>query len=92
MTIFGGGTIDGNILPTVTGKDLGAAATRWDGFFQDIDISASAKIPIVATSDLPAASTAMNGTILIEDNGTGNRNIIIYAGSQRFRIDGGANI
>jgi len=92
MTIFGGGSIDGNILPTQTGKDLGASATRWDAFLQDVDISVSVKIPVVATSDLPAASAAMNGIILIEDNGTGDRNIIIYAGSQRFRIDGGANI
>jgi len=92
MTIFGGGSIDGNILPTQTGKDLGAAATRWDGFLQDLDVSGTAKIPIVATSSLPAASASMNGVILIEDNGAGDRNIIIYAGSQRFRIDGGANI
>lgn len=92
MTTFSGGSIDGNILPTATGKDLGSAAQRWDAFMQDADVSGTMKIPIVATSDLPAASAAMNGTILIEDNGTGDRNIIIYVGSQRFRIDGGANI
>jgi hypothetical protein len=47
---------------------------------------------IVATANLPAASATQNGRILIEDNGTGDRNLIIYAGGQRFRIDGGANV
>jgi hypothetical protein len=46
--------------------------------------------PVVATASLPAAAAVMDGTILIEDNGTGDRNLIIYAGGQRFRIDGGA--
>jgi hypothetical protein len=32
----------------------------------------------------------MDGSVLIEDNGAGDRNLIIYAGGQRFRIDGGA--
>jgi len=49
------------------------------------------KLPIVATANLPAASTAMNGAAIIEDAGTGDRNLILYAGGQRFRIDGGAN-
>ncbi len=46
--------------------------------------------PVVATASLPAASTAMNGTMILEDAGAGDRNLIIYAGGQRFRIDGGA--
>lgn len=45
---------------------------------------------IVPTASLPAAAAAMNGHMLIEDAGAGNRNLIIYAGSERFRIDGGA--
>ena len=48
--------------------------------------------PVVATASLPAASAAMDGRILIEDAGAGNRNLIVYAGAQRFRIDGGANV
>ena len=48
-------------------------------------------IPVIATASLPAAAAALNGTIIIEDNGAGDRNIIIYAGGQRFRIDGGAS-
>jgi hypothetical protein len=45
---------------------------------------------VVATGSLPAAGASMDGHVLIEDNGTGDRNLIIYAGGQRFRIDGGA--
>ena len=47
---------------------------------------------VVLTASLPAAADAMDGTILIEDGGAGDRNLIIYAGGQRFRIDGGANV
>jgi hypothetical protein len=47
---------------------------------------------IVATANLPAAAAAQNGRLIIEDNGTGDRNLIVYAGGQRFRIDGGANV
>ncbi len=47
-------------------------------------------IPVIATASLPAAAAAEDGSIVIEDNGTGDRNLIIYAGGQRFRIDGGA--
>lgn len=47
-------------------------------------------IPIVATGNLPAAGAIEDGSILIEDNGAGDRNVIIYAGGQRFRLDGGA--
>ena len=46
---------------------------------------------IVATADLAAAATSnISGTIVIEDGGVGNRNLVIYAGGERFRIDGGA--
>lgn len=47
---------------------------------------------VVATASLPAAGAAMDGTVIIEDAGAGNRNLIIYAGGERFRIDGGANV
>jgi hypothetical protein len=46
---------------------------------------------VIATADLAAASDSLNGTVLIEDAGAGDRNLILYAGGQRFRIDGGAN-
>lgn len=47
------------------------------------------KVPVTATGSLPAAAAAMDGQIVIEDAGSGDRNLIIYAGGQRFRIDGG---
>jgi hypothetical protein len=45
---------------------------------------------VVATASLPAAGASMDGHVLIEDAGAGDRNLILYAGGQRFRIDGGA--
>ena len=48
------------------------------------------QIPVVAAGSLPVGSAALDAQIAIEDNGAGDRNLILYAGSQRFRIDGGA--
>jgi hypothetical protein len=53
-------------------------------------IAATLGTRVVATADLPAASADMNGSVLIEDAGAGDRNLIVFAGAQRFRIDGGA--
>ncbi len=47
-------------------------------------------VGIVATASLPASTTLQSGTVLIEDAGAGDRNLIIYASTERFRIDGGA--
>lgn len=44
----------------------------------------------VPTANLPAAGASNDGLVVIEDAGAGNRNLIIYAGGQRFRIDGGS--
>lgn len=44
---------------------------------------------VIATASLPAAAAAQDGRIVIEDNGAGDRNLVVYAGGQRFRIDGG---
>ena len=60
----------------------------WTGI-QEFD---KLKIEVVLTANLPAAATAQDGKILIEDGGAGDRNIIIYAGGERFRIDGGGNV
>lgn len=46
-------------------------------------------VPVVATASLPAAGASMDGTVLIENAGAGDRNVILYAEAQRFRIDGG---
>jgi len=55
-------------------------------------LSEVARHPILATADLPSAASSMNGTLYIEDAGAGDRNLILYAGGQRFRIDGGSNV
>ena len=55
-----------------------------DGSFQ------GPHLEVIATASLPAAAAAQNGRIVIEDAAVGDRNIVIYAGAQRFRLDGGA--
>jgi hypothetical protein len=47
-------------------------------------------LQVVLTAGLPAAGAVNEGLVLIEDAGTGTRNLIIYAGGQRFRIGGGS--
>ncbi len=47
-------------------------------------------IPIRTTGNLPPAGAPNNGRLVLEDVGAGDRNLIIYAGGQRFRIDGGS--
>ena len=49
-----------------------------------------AKVDVIATASLPAAHADQDGRVVIEDAGAGDRNVIVYAGAQRFRIDGGA--
>lgn len=50
------------------------------------------RAPVIATASLPAAAAREDGRIVVEDGGAGNRNLVIYGGAQRFRIDGGAAI
>lgn len=57
---------------------------------RDLRTAGRTHVSVVATASLPAAGAAEDGRILIEDNGTGDRNLVVYAGGQRFRIDGGA--
>lgn len=40
---------------------------------------------IAETASLPAAGSAMDGTMLIEDAGTNNCNIVLYKGGKRFK-------
>jgi hypothetical protein len=49
-----------------------------------------ADLPVVPTAKLPAAAPYSDGMVLIEDGGSGKRNLIIYGGGRRFRIDGGS--
>lgn len=67
--------------PQTSSQALGDNTHQWRVFHD-----------VIATGSLPAAGAAMDGTILIEDVGAGDRNLIIYAGGQRFRIDGGAAV
>lgn len=48
-------------------------------------------LPRFATADLPAAADVTWDTrVVIEDNGAGDQNLVLYSNGQRFRIDGGA--
>lgn len=49
-------------------------------------------IPVVARASLPAAGATQDGLVLVDDNGAGDRNLMIYVGGERFRIDGGAAV
>jgi hypothetical protein len=69
-----------------------AANTLTMGTGDTLEATSGLKIDVVASASLPAAGAGQNGRILIEDAGAGNRNFIIYAGGERFRIDGGANV
>jgi hypothetical protein len=57
-----------------------------------LDVPGRINAPVVATASLPAAGSQRDGSLIIEDAGAGNRNLIIYGGGERFRIDGGAAI
>ena len=71
----------GHFLPGATqARNLGSATLQWNPF-----------VSVIATASLPAAGATENGKVIIEDAGAGDRNLIIYAGNQRFRIDGGAS-
>lgn len=74
-------TIDtlGNIIPFATARTLGNSTKQWRVYNQ-----------VIATGSLPAAGASLDGVLIIEDAGAGDRNLIIYAGAQRFRIDGGS--
>lgn len=66
-------------IPQTTGQQLGAAGNQWRVFNQ-----------VVAAADLPAGGPTMNGVILIEDGGGGNRNLVFYTNDGRYRVAGGA--
>jgi len=47
----------------------------------------SERAEILLTASLPAAGSAENGRIMIEDAGANSANLVIYKGGQRFRIN-----
>ncbi|NKE69904.1 hypothetical protein [Candidatus Manganitrophus noduliformans] len=78
---------DGNLELNETAIGLRLEIEKTTG---RVKIQNKLHIPVVATGSLPAAGAAEDGSVLIEDAGAGDRNIIFYAGGQRFRIDGGS--
>jgi hypothetical protein len=98
--VVGGGT---HSLRHVSGNKAMYFANRFDdtsGTFKAPTVVAgtpfifgpeSTTAQVLPTASLPSAGTANDGRVVIEDAGTGDRNLIIYAGGQRFRIDGGAS-
>ena len=58
----------------------------------DTNRVASLFIPVVPRASLPSAASAADNLVAIDDNGSGDRNLMVYAKGQRFRIDGGSNI
>lgn len=84
----------GNAATTVTDNSTSGGFSGWDKHqrVQAGHAIARIKLPFLTTAQLPAAGNSLdNGFICIEDNGSGDRNLVFYLGGQRFRIDGGTN-
>lgn len=78
---------------SLTNKSFfGCRVQGYNGAYSHVSAAGQMDVPVIATASLPAAATAMNGAVIIEDAGAGDRNLIIYGGGERFRIDGGANV
>jgi hypothetical protein len=71
-------------------RSAGAAFSFGNAQFTETVDFTDPRILILPTASLPAAGASQNGRVVIEDAGAGDRNFIVYAGGQRFRIDGGA--
>jgi hypothetical protein len=85
----GGYTITLNTAADITLNDAAGATIVTNGNFYTGIPNGRAKTHVVATGSLPAANALWDGYMILEDAGAGDRNLIIYAGAQRFRIDGG---
>ncbi len=81
-------TVDDNVIHIGSFDDT----AEFLGAVRNNDILINAKRIPVLTASLLAAGAANDGLIIIEDGGAGDRNLIVYAGGERFRIDGGANV
>jgi hypothetical protein len=58
-----GDTMTGNLLPNATGLDLGSSSARWDGFFRDVNATASAAgVPAVNGFAFDATTPAIIGS------------------------------
>lgn len=72
----------GSFTSIVENSDIGPDTNR----------VSSLQIPTIPRASLPAAAADQNGLIAIDDNGAGDRNLMVYTGGQRFRIDGGSAV
>jgi len=92
MTIFGGGTIDGSILPAQTGHNLGSAAQRWDLFSQDADISGSLTNPALPPLD-PAGRVRFNSPTIFnsafEEGGSAALGDVASGWAEYYTFTGG---
>jgi hypothetical protein len=82
-----GGSRDNVVMLTsrdhVTGDVRGGT-----GEGNSVTINGRARLAAVPSGRLPRAGAAQDGMMLIEDGGRGRRNLVIYAGGQRFRVAG----
>jgi len=46
---------------------------------------------VVTTANLPPGAASLDGLILVENAGGSARNLIFYAGGNRYRISGGTS-
>ncbi len=58
----------------------------------DTNRVASLFLPIIPRASLPSGAATSDNLVAIDDNGSGDRNAMVYAKGQRFRIDGGSNV
>lgn len=82
----------GTMFEEVQSIYTGGAAVTMTAPAYHVGFAQGVRTAVLSTANLPAAAAAMDGQIVIEDNGAGDRNLIVYAGGERFRIDGGANV
>lgn len=47
-------------------------------------------LPVFLTANLPNAASVEDGSVVVEDGGAGNVNLVVYARGEKYRIDGGA--
>lgn len=76
--VFRGGdeSIDGNLTPLTTGKDLGKDAQRWDAFIDQLDVKTAAVITCAVSI---AASIAATALLQINNSNASGKGISITA-------------
>ncbi len=44
--------------------------------------------PVILTADIPAGTPSLDGLVILEAAGGSNRNIVFFAGGNRYRVTG----